>query len=525
MNQLDQYQIDLINGLSQKFGNGLTRLVGQLATGGGKTVTFAGIVHRYLQRNNRKVVILVHREELLSQARRTIYDWYGIIAEPVTAEVRHLPHAQVYVAMVETANNRLKRNPKYFGDVGLLIVDECHIGNHKKVYSYFADSLIIGFTATPISSSKKDPLKNHFEDIVCGIDIPDLISIWRGTAGRRGLAPNKTYHIKNIDRRRLKMKNGEFDETYMADLMSKPKHVENCVQGYEKHALGIKTVVFNANIEHSKIVNDAFLLHGYPSRHLDGTMPKPVRHAILNWFESTDNAILNNVGVLTTGFDSPGIRSVIINKSTTSVSLWLQMTGRGSRPFAEKSQFTIIDMGGNALTHGDWCASRDWADLFHNPDKPTDGKGVAPVKECPSCEALVHASARVCPYCGADCSKAPSYDDEMVEFELLTETNPLKVSVQDMVQETESAGRKEYATLHQIKSRIVAQAKNEWRVRELTDAKAYKLLELYQEKVQEWCRAKGKKYNQWHKDITTEWFFAELKRVFTWEPQKLSIAV
>jgi superfamily II DNA or RNA helicase len=517
MNQLRDYQTEAINKLAYKAGLGLKRLIFQLATGGGKTVSFAGLIHRYLARNKRKVLILVHREELLKQARRTLYDWYGIIAEPIVSGVRHLPNADVYVSMVETANNRLKKNPKYFGDVGLLIVDECHIGNFKKLYDYFQETLIIGFTATPISSSKKDPLKNHFEDIVCGIDIPDLIATG-------SLVPNKTYHVKNIKRSQLKIKNGEFDEKQMGVVYSSPKHVENCVEGYEKHCKGQKTLVFNCNVEHSKVVADAFRLHGYNCRHLDAKAAPHVRAETLQWFAQTPDAILCNVGILTTGFDEPSVCGIIVNKSTLSTPLWLQMTGRGSRPYNGKKYFTIVDMGGNALYHGDWCATRDWADMFHNPDKPKEG-GVAPVKECSNCEAQIHASARICPYCGADNSAVPVYDDAMVEFELLTEARPLVIPIDELIHNVAASGNKEYAALHQIKTKIVAQAKSQWGLRQLTDGHAYKLLEMYQDKVREWCKAKKKNYNQWHKDITTQWFFSELKRVFNWEPERLEIAI
>jgi superfamily II DNA or RNA helicase len=144
-----------------------------------------------------------------------------------------------------------------------------------------------------------------------------------------------------------------------------------------------KTIIFNCNIDHSKKVNEAFGAFGYPSRHLDGEVDEHARRATLLWFKNTPGAILNNIGVLTTGFDEPSLQTVIVNKSTMSLPLWLQMTGRGARPFPEKQFFTIIDMGGNALTHGDWSDSRDWSYEFQNPDKPKNGE--APTKVCVGC--------------------------------------------------------------------------------------------------------------------------------------------
>jgi TusA-related sulfurtransferase/DNA-directed RNA polymerase subunit RPC12/RpoP len=55
-------------------------------------------------------------------------------------------------------------------------------------------------------------------------------------------------------------------------------------------------------------------------------------------------------------------------------------------------------MGGNIDRLGLWEQPRDWADWFYNPPK----KGLstpAPVKDCPSCQAIINASSAVCPYC------------------------------------------------------------------------------------------------------------------------------
>ncbi len=334
MKQLRQYQTIGIDKIATKYAQGINRIIFQLATGGGKTVTFAGLVHRFLQRQQKRVLILVHREELLRQAYRTLYEWYDISAAPITAGTTYLPNVLVYVAMVETAYNRLKKNPNYFGNIGLLIVDECHIGNFKKLYDSFPDALQVGFTATPISGNKKDPLKNHFKDIVTGIDIPDLIQ-------SGSLVPNKTYHIKNVNRKELKIKNGEFDEVEMGRMFSGTKMVQNCVRAYKEYGAGTKTIIFNCNIEHSKKVNDAFQAFGYPARHLDGMCDEKYRKDTLLWFKNTSGAILNNVGILTTGFDEPSVITVIVNRSTMSLPLWLQMTAAAPGPLRAKTSLSL----------------------------------------------------------------------------------------------------------------------------------------------------------------------------------------
>jgi superfamily II DNA or RNA helicase len=518
-NELRPYQVTAISNVAAKLKGGKKRVIFQLATGGGKTVGFAGLIYRYLKKHDKKVIVLVHREELLRQARRTLYNWYDIAAAAIKAGNKYLPDVQVYVGMVETVHNRIKKNPKYLKNVGLVIVDECHIGNFKKLYDLFPDSWIIGFSATPVSGNKRDPLKNHFEDIVCGIDIPELISLG-------SLVPNKTVDIENIKRSELVVKNGEFDDRQMGIVYSSTKHVQNCVAAYQKFAKGTKTLIFNCNIDHSIKVNEVFCSFGYNSRHIDSNATDYQRLDTMEWFKNTPDAVLNNVGILTTGFDEPSVQSIIVNKSTMSLPLWLQMCGRGSRPFPGKESFTIVDMGGNATTHGDWCISHDWQDLFFNPEKPKPA-GEAPSKACSSCKSIIAASSKVCKFCGAENAVAPVYD-EFKSLKDVVARRPLNIDIGDMIVEyankkkADGTPYKEVSLLHAIKYKIIVHASKVWKLKRIDERTALFLLLLYQGKVQEWCEKKNLEFGWWHKKSTQEWLYAELKRVFKWEPPVIS---
>lgn len=507
--ELRPYQQKAIDEIVSLYGQGKTKIVFQLSTGGGKTITASSLINRYVQRIKKNVLFVVHRDELLTQFRRTIYNQHGIIAEPIIAGSRFRnPKAQVYVTMIETANNRLKRNPNWFGDVGMVIIDECHIGSFNKIHQYFErdNILIAGLTATPMTASKKHPLNEFYQEIVCGIDTHELIQ-------QGALVPNKTYHIKNVVRKDIKIRNGEFDSKAMFVEYAKGKHIENCVKAYEEKALGKKTIVFNCNIEHSELVNNAFLEKGHNSRHLDGATSKEERAEILKWFSETPGAILQNVGVLTAGFDEPSVECVIFNRSTLSLPLWLQCTGRGSRPFKGKTHFIIIDLGGNAIDHGDWSTPRDWHHLFHNPPKPGDKKeGVTPIKGCVKCESLISASSYTCEFCGAEQPRPEvNYDEDSAELELLQNSFDIKeISITN-----KQYGRSPYATLHIIKEQIVTQAKQQQIG--MNETIAYNLLGAFQQEVRQWCKLEKKRYDDWHKTNTSQWFFEELKKQFNWE--------
>lgn len=386
-------------------------VLAQLPTGGGKTVEFTLIAQRYNQNTDKSILILVHREELMYQAARTIEVITGIKPYIINSKTRKYYICRIYIGMVDSLVSRLNM----FANVGLVIIDECHIANFNKIHNIFLEELIIGFSATPVSSNKKHPLYKFYKSIITGPHISELIKLGY-------LCQNITRCPKDIvDTSKFeidKMK-GDYKERSMSLEYSKPKNITNVIRNYHKYCLNKKTIVFNVTIDHSKEVNECFVSCGYNSRHLDsenGSLAssdprfKNYREETLHWFKTTENAILNNIMIATVGFDEPTILCVITNFSTLSLPKWLQTTGRGGRiikkdfidkyqeeygyNLKEKTTFDIIDMGGNAIKFGDWSDDRDWDYIFNNPDKP--GNGIAPVKTCPECQGLLHASSMTC---------------------------------------------------------------------------------------------------------------------------------
>jgi superfamily II DNA or RNA helicase len=505
--ELREYQQKLTRNLAVKLSQGKRKIIAQLATGGGKTISFSAIAKRFTDKSKKSVLILVHRKELLQQTRRTLYKAYKLDCQIIIAGMKHVPPAVVYVGMVETVNRRIDR----LQNVGLVIIDECHIANFNKIHEHFKDAFFIGFTATPLAASKEKPLNQFYDDIVCGIDIPELISMG-------SLCPNQTFAARDaVDRSLLKMKGGDFDSGLMGIEFSKQQHVNNTVKIYKEKADGTKAIVFNSTVEHSLKVADAFIAAGYNCIHFDGMTESKERAQVLEWFEKTPGAILCNVGIATTGFDEPTIETVIVNRSTMSMPLWLQMTGRGSRPTEYKKMFTIIDMGGNAIAHGDWCDSRDWEQIFRNP--PKKGKeGVAPAKNCPECDSIVSASATVCKFCGYEFPPPkPKIEEELGEFILFTKN----MDVLKMIEHAKAQGHKEYASFFAIANQAAQELK--YTKTKLTEERFNFSLQLIYDKAKEWCKnaptEKAKRLDEWHKERIKETFITELKKLYpTWQP-------
>lgn len=492
-NILEPYQEIFVNNILKAIDNN-NAIIAQLSTGGGKTVVFASIVNNYIKitHKHKDVLIVVHRSELLNQTYKTLLTWHEIGSEKIDADNKSIRRRRVYIGMVETLKNRLKipETLLLMESVGLVIIDEAHISNFKKIFPHFPNAKIIGFTATPIAATKKDPLNNYYDDIVVGCSITDLIEL-NQTVKNRGLVQNLTYSIKNINRDELKVIGGEFDEDFMGEKFSNKKQILNTIDAYNRYSVGKRAICFNANVAHSKKLTEEMIKAGLNARHLDGQHEAEYREKCLKWLREEPDAILCNVGIATTGFDEPKIETVIVNSAMKSLSYWLQKCGRGARPCTEinKNKFIILDLGGNALTHGDWCEERDWNDLFHNPYIPRNGK--PPVRECPECGFINPAAARKCQECGFE-FPLPSAEEDTThrEFTLVTKgANVVKIIEQ-------FKNRREYDSFLAIIKELakIIRQHNEGNYLDEIDLQLW--LNILDNNIREWIAIKGKRNNE-----------------------------
>jgi len=319
-------------------------LLYQLPTGGGKTVIFSEIVRRYIERNNKKVVILTHRIELSMQTSRMLTE-FKVPNMVISSDVKSLEGAEdfmCYVAMVETLTNRLQEEQISFEDVGLVIIDEAHYNSFRKLFSYFHKSFILGVTATPLSSNIKLPMKDNYNELLIGESIPALIE-------KGFLAKAKTISY-NVGLSSLKLGiNGDYTVKSSDILYTDTSMQEKLLAAYEDQSKGKKTLIFNNGINTSRYVQETFIEAGYAIQH-------------------TPDAILTSVSILTTGFDEPTVDTIILNRATKSLTLYFQMIGRGSRILPNKKDFKVLDLGNNAARFGLWEAPIDWKEIFQFPD-------------------------------------------------------------------------------------------------------------------------------------------------------------
>ena len=377
---LRPYQVDSVAQVGAAFVSGYKRVILCLPTGAGKTVIFSDIAHRAAAKG-KKVAIITHRRELLSQAGRL---------------------NSCDILMVETLNNQIKKGLD-LGKYDLLVIDEAHIGNFRKVLEGFK-GFVIGATATPVSNP---PLKEQYNSIVCPVGIEQLIL-------DKWLATPQTYAMHPVDTSTLKTARGEFTEQSLDDAFNRPKVYEGVVHEFCQRWEDKKAIVFCVNISATVNTAQAFATELGEGRvyAVHSKQPTQERELAIKAFTQSKDGILVNCGIATTGFDCPDIEVVVVNRATKSVALWLQMVGRASRRTDTKSTFTILDFGENVTRLGFWQEPRDWAQIFLHPKKK--GEGVAPVKDCLACGFVAYASARICANCGAEFAPNPKTEAEVL---------------------------------------------------------------------------------------------------------------
>ena len=338
-------------------------LLYQLPTGGGKTVIFSEIVRRYLSQHDKKVVVLTHRIELCKQTSKMLKG-FEVKNKIINSKIKELPDQEEYscfVAMVETLKNRLNDEKLMIDNVGLVIIDEAHYNSFRKLFSQFKKAFILGVTATPLSSNIKLPMHQNYNELIVGDTIQSLID--------KGFLAKATTYSYDVGLTSLKVGiNGDYTVKSSDDLYMNMVMQEKLLHSYTEKSLGKKTLIFNNGINTSLYVYETFREAGYTIRHLDNTTSVEDRKDILHWFKKTPDAILTSVGILTTGFDEPTVESIILNRATKSLTLYFQMIGRGSRKLPNKDNFTVIDLGNNALRFGLWNDPVDWQHIFKSPE-------------------------------------------------------------------------------------------------------------------------------------------------------------
>lgn len=371
----------------------------KLPTGAGKSHVVALMCKEALQNwPETRILMLTHVKELIEQNAEKMYQYWP--NAPMGIYSASVGKKQLGEPITFGGIQSLRGKAGLIGHIDLVVIDECHLVNTKDEGSYRAlindlkqineHIVIIGLTATPFrlgSGLITDGENALFHKIIDPISIEELID--KGHLAK--LQSKKTDLFLDTDG--VHKRGGEFIERELQEAVNKLELNEKIVLETIKRAGDRKHwLFFCTGVDHAHDMAKTFNQYGITAETITGQNTKRERENIIERFRAGEIKVLTNANVLTTGFDFPDIDLIGFCRPTLSPALYMQMAGRGLRIKNHTDHCLVLDFAKNIEKHGPITCV--------NPPRKGKGDGVAPVKDCPECAELIHASLMLCPTCG-----------------------------------------------------------------------------------------------------------------------------
>jgi ATP-dependent helicase IRC3 len=340
---LRPYQEDAIAAVLAARKAGVQRMVVCLPTGAGKTVIFAQLAR--LAR--RQVLVLAHRDELLQQARDKLQAALGVDRKVAIeqADLRAPADAHVLVCSIRSLHEQRLQRVLHGRDIGLVLYDECHhavaednlrVLRQLGCFDSSWTGTLLGFTATT-QRADGQALAKVFDRIVYTRGISEMI-------GEGWLVPLRGFRIATAaDLTSLTSGGLDFRDDELAEAVDIEERNALVARSIQELARDRRTVAFCVTVGHARNLSKALNTLGVSAGIVHGEMKQDVRRQALADFRSGKTQVLTNVGVLTEGFDDPGVSCIAMARPTRSEGLYAQCVGRGTRLAPGKSDCLVLD--------------------------------------------------------------------------------------------------------------------------------------------------------------------------------------
>lgn len=362
MSTLRAYQAECVDAVTQAWVDGVQRPAVVLATGTGKTVIMSHLVSRAVRHQRRRPLILVHRDELVTQTVEKLAAVDPALKVGIIKAERHETDADVVVGSVQSLIRRLgtgKRSvaPDRFN---FLLVDECHHASAKSyldILEHFgamkADSpaVALGVTAT-LARADGSALGHVWQEVVYEYGAPAAINDgWL-------VMPHAKRAVVDVNLSGLRVKHGDYsDADLSARLIRSGSRIAEVIlsEAMNEHGRIRRGIVFAPTVACAEMWLTDFQDAGIRSRIVTGDTPREIRRAVYQSTHDGHNDMIISVMVLTEGFDLPSVEVAVIGRPTKSKPLYTQMIGRVLRPSPAtgKRNALILDVCGvmqDALT-------------------------------------------------------------------------------------------------------------------------------------------------------------------------------
>lgn len=337
------------------------------------TVLFCALGREMRTEGVGKVLVLAHRDELLTQARDKwlavdpsasvgIYqgDRREAWADVIFASVQSCyPDVLAEDGVTVKRKGRIHELP--LSEIGLVVVDECHrlpAPTYGAIIASIREAnpaaLLLGVTATPARADGKG-LGMYFDRVAYRMGIAEGIE-------QGYLAPVRGARVElQIDLSQVKTskRTGDYDDEDLGRVLDTDSAREHIVAKWldlvgpgteDGGEHGRFTASFSPTVAAAEHLAAEFERAGVRAGFVSGATKKKDRKRTLDAYQRGDIRVLCNVGVLTEGWDAPHTACVLMARPTKSGVLYRQAVGRGTRMAPGKTDCVVMDcVGANAL--------------------------------------------------------------------------------------------------------------------------------------------------------------------------------
>lgn len=350
--------------------------------------------------------------------------------------------SKILVCSVDTLYAR-KEAPQ----ADVIVIDECHL-SHSDGFQWFLaqypTTFKLGVSATP---HHRKGMGHIGDRLVTPMPIKGLIDA--------GYLVGARYFVPYIpDLKGVAKAKGDFN---LKELGVRAKNDEeltaSAARVWSKNLRGKSTLVFAVSVDHARVLLEGLRREGARGEIIVANTRDDARRDYIARLERGDLDALVSVGVLTTGVDIPSLKAIVCCRPTESYNLWIQILGRGTRPYPGKSCFLCYDLSGNLQKHGP-IEAEAVASLSGDFETPR-----VKLKTCLSCYACFE-SASICPACGADCTETRdrstgkrihglTENDDVVEVKV----EPWEADLPRLAARAKEMGYRKGAIYHLIRAR------------------------------------------------------------------------
>jgi len=399
-------------------------------TGTGKSYMIA-MFKKWIMQNypTTKIMMLTHVKELIEQDFEKLNNlWPQNPAGIYSAGLkRRDTKNQIVFGSVKSVLGEMERsyekyptlahNLRHFGERHIVIVDEAHLispndaSTYRKVFAelikIYPGLRVVGYTATPyrLGQGMLTDGKNALFTDVC-YDLTSQKNINR-LISEGFLAPLVTLPTSvKVDTREVDLSSWDFNSSQLAKQIQKVMHkslAETCqvFRNYNRKS----AYVFCASVENCETATQMLRSFGFTAECVHSK--KKGNDEIIKAHKEFKFQFLVSNNKLTTGIDHPGLDLLCVLRSTISPGLWIQMLGRGARPWQTggKKECLVLDYGNNIARLGPFNDVRV-------PKTKSDKVGDMPVKICEGCGMHNHAAARFCAYCEKPFPRKANFEEK-----------------------------------------------------------------------------------------------------------------